>query len=251
MPGTEEGGVDTGRVPEKLEEGAIETQKVSAEENSKTAMGEHSSGGDGETQQAGASDSMQPGTTGSSSSDADTELILDATASVPDGDVGGGVGAVGGVGGGFFAQAREFGSLNKAAAVGLVVDIDPRHPAVLSGLVAAVVAILLSVWWGCSKASRKRAHRHVRPVGGGVNALETASPVGGAGYNTRGGRTGQNASPSPAAKPRTPNKVMIMTPEQASLCEVLYDVYGGVVPSQGINSRAVRDCDLKVRGALA
>lgn len=246
MPGPEDEGVGSGRGLDTLEGEGAEAQKVPVEEDSKTTMGEHQQGGEGGEAEAGATDRGQPGT--GSGSGADTKGTIDASSSIPGGEVGGGVGGGGVVGGGLFAHAREFGSRTNKAAVGLVVDIDPRHPAVLGAV--AVVAILLSVWWGCNKANRKRTGRRARTVGGGVNALETTSPVGGAGHNTLRGRTARNASPSTspagAAKPRTPAKVLIMTPEQASLCEVLYDVYGGVVPSHGINSRAVRDCELKV-----
>lgn len=38
-----------------------------------------------------------------------------------------------------------------------------------------------------------------------------------------------------------------MTPQQAALCEVLYDVYSGVVPARGIESKTVRECSLSVR----
>lgn len=243
MPGPEDEGVGVGRGLDTLEGEGVGAQKVPVEEDSKTTMGEHQHGEGGEAE-AGATDRGQPGT--GSGSGADTKGTIDTSSSITDGEVGGGVGGGGVVGGGLFAHAREFGSRTNKAAVGLVVDIDPRHPAVLGAV--AVVAILLSVWWGCSKANRKRAGCRARAAGGGVNALETTSPVGGAGYNTRRGQIARNASPSPAgaAKPRTPAKVLIMTPEQASLCEVLYDVYGGVVPSHGINSRAVRDCELKV-----
>ena len=244
MPAPEDERVSGGRGLDTLEEEGTEAQKVSVEADSKTSMGEHQHGGEGGEAEAGASDRGQLGT--GSGSGADTKGTIESSSSMPGGDVGGGGGGGGVVGGGLFAQAREFGSRTNTAAVGLVVDIDPRHPAVLAAV--AVVAILLSVWWGCSKANRKRTARRARAVGGGVEALETTSPVGGAGYNTRGDRTAQNASPSPAgaSKPRTPAKVLMMTPDQAALCEVLYDVYGGVVPSHGINSRAVRDCELKV-----
>lgn len=62
-------------------------------------------------------------------------------------------------------------------------------------------------------------------------------------YNTRGHRvvstpgSGSGGSPGRA-----------VTPQQAALCEVLYDLYAGVVPARGIESRTVRECDLSVRG---
>lgn len=146
---------------------------------------------------------------------------------------------------GFFASA-----LRDEAAVGLLFDLDPRHPACLS--VVAVVVVALSAWFGRKKTMNRRASRRADAAARAAAAAadgdlsDASSPVRGAGYGSRT-RDGSGAAAG-AGSPRTRSgKVMILTPDQASLCEVLYDVYAGVVPARGIDSRAIQDCGLTVR----
>eukprot|EP00752_Nemacystus_decipiens_P003970 g3636.t1 len=136
------------------------------------------------------------------------------------------------------------------AAVGLVFDINPADPAVISVLVGVATLLLFAaVCFRNGKCQRRNG-------GGGVGGEEqhqeqqqqqqqhkgqtpeaavTSRPR----YNTRGHRVA--ASPpgsggSPVGK--------AMTPQQAALCEVLYDVYAGSVPARGIESKTVRECNL-------
>eukprot|EP00903_Cladosiphon_okamuranus_P006535 g6386.t1 len=127
----------------------------------------------------------------------------------------------------------------------MVFDINPADPAVISLLVG--VACMLLAAAVCFRNTRKSQRRS----GGGVaeekeeeeqqqhegqapGATVASRPR----YNTRGHRV---ASP-PGGGESSPRKEV--TPQQAALCEVLYDVYAGVVPARGIDSRTVRECDL-------
>lgn len=153
--------------------------------------------------------------------------------------VGGGGGGGGDGGGGvMFVQAHD--TSGNRPVFGLLVDLDPRHPAFVA--VATFVVILLSACWVRKKFIKKKIAHHVNPtvgggrvgsgVGGGLS--ESAGGV----YNTHGHRTRSGG--------RTGGDKATATAQQESLCEVLYDVYAGVVPTGGITSKAVRECGLTV-----
>lgn len=161
--------------------------------------------------------------------------------------VGGGDGGGGDGGGGvMFVQAHD--TSENRPVVGLLVDLDPRHPAFVA--VATFVVILLSACWVRKKFIKKKIAHHVNPtvggsgVGSGVGGGSSES-VGGV-YNTHGHRTRSGGRTGGAGIQQPSVGKATATAQQESLCEVLYDVYAGVVPTGGINSKAVRECGLTV-----
>lgn len=134
----------------------------------------------------------------------------------------------------------------------LLFDIDPRDPAVILAFLIGCVCLAATAW--CGRRRRRR-----RPnSGGGIDRRPPASedyvregrpkpPVGPSG-NTRGNRRVADTpgTVSRSTSRASPGKVVILTPQQVSLCDVLYDVYGGKVPSRGIENKAVEETGLSV-----
>ncbi|CAN0386551.1 unnamed protein product, partial [Ectocarpus sp. 13 AM-2016] len=156
-----------------------------------------------------------------------------------------------------FAQAVDPTPFNEEA-VGLIFDINPLDPAVIAVVGAVVVCLVAATWWCRPKPSKMPRATTTLATGGSAGTVSaatdrTSSPVIQSRYNTRGqglstpgSRRSARRASSPASANRSspPGKVMILTPQQLALCEVLYDVYDGVVPSRGIESKAVQECDL-------
>ncbi|CAN0408152.1 unnamed protein product, partial [Ectocarpus sp. 13 AM-2016] len=156
-----------------------------------------------------------------------------------------------------FAQAVDPTPPNEEA-VGLIFDINPLDPAVIAVVGAVVVCLFAATWWSRRKPSKTSRATTTPSTGGSAGTVSaatdrTSSPVIQSRYNTRGhgvstpgSRRSARRASSPASANRSspPGKVMILTPQQLALCEVLYDVYDGVVPSRGIESKAVQECDL-------
>ncbi|CAM9989993.1 unnamed protein product, partial [Ectocarpus fasciculatus] len=157
-----------------------------------------------------------------------------------------------------FAQAVNPTPPNEEA-VGLIFDINPLDPAVVAVVGAVVVCLVAATWW-CRRKPRKTSRATTTlATGGSETGTASAatgrapSPVVQPRYNTRGhrvtspgsgGSARRASSPAPANRSSPPGKVMILTPQQLAICEVLYDVYNGVVPSRGIESKAVQECAL-------
>ncbi|CBJ29162.1 expressed unknown protein [Ectocarpus siliculosus] len=156
-----------------------------------------------------------------------------------------------------FAQAVDPTPPNEEA-VGLIFDINPLDPAVIAVVGAVVVCLVAATWWCRRKPSKTCQATTTLAAGGSAGTVSAAtdrrsSPVVQSRYSTRGHgvsppgsrRLARRASsPASANRSSRPGKVMILTPQQLALCEVLYDVYNGVVPSRGIESKAVQECDL-------
>ncbi|CAM9108027.1 unnamed protein product [Hapterophycus canaliculatus] len=134
----------------------------------------------------------------------------------------------------------------------LLFDVDPRDPAVIVAFIVGFVFIAATLW--CSRR-RRRGHPNggVGGVGGGAGTVfpedsapteRPRSPVASR-YNTRRRRVTTTPGSGSSSKSRaSPGKVVILTPRQVALCEVLYDIYRGTVPSRGIESTAVQECGL-------
>ncbi|CAM9321006.1 unnamed protein product [Ectocarpus sp. 4 AP-2014] len=137
-------------------------------------------------------------------------------------------------------------------------DINPLDPAVIAVVGAVGVCLVAATWWCRRKPSKTSQATTTLATGGSAGTVSaatdrTSSPVIQSRYNTRGHgvstpgsrrSTRRASSPASANRSSPPGKVMILTPQQLALCEVLYDVYNGVVPSRGIESKAVQECDL-------
>lgn len=125
---------------------------------------------------------------------------------------------------------------------GLLKEFDPKKPSAIlpSAVLFAVIIIVLSAWWGRRKFLRsggrrtRRADRKSNVETDGCLATKSTAAV--------------SSPDTPSHRTRsTSYKVMILTPEQESLCESLYDTYAGTIPPRGIESKAARECGLTVR----
>lgn len=135
------------------------------------------------------------------------------------------------------------------AAVGLVFDINPADPVVISAVVALICVVGTLSFLVCngrrSNSTDDSARRGDDSAGRGdakpSGSLRSPSPAVKHRYNTRGHRVParDDGFPSPSVK--------AATAEQVALCEMLYDAYDGVVPTGGIQRKAVRECALSVR----
>ncbi|CAM9715548.1 unnamed protein product [Scytosiphon promiscuus] len=138
------------------------------------------------------------------------------------------------------------------ALLGSSFDVDPRDPAVIVAFLVGVVCLVATVW--LSRRRRRGRSNGGREGGGndgdGGTAVQDksapieplSSPVASP-HNTRRRRV--TTTPGSSSKSRaSPSKVVILSPPQMALCEVLYDVYGGTVPSRGIETKAVQESGL-------
>lgn len=140
------------------------------------------------------------------------------------------------------------------ASSGLLFDIDPQDPAVMVALFVGVVFLAATLLYS---RRRRRGRPNGGSGGGGGDTSGAADPQASASkksprspvvsrYNTRGHRVAIPRSGSRSKSRASPGKVVILTPPQVALCEVLYDVYGGTVPSRGIETKTVEECGLSV-----
>lgn len=164
---------------------------------------------------------------------------LDADFPAASSGVGVGVGSSG-----MFSQEREPEARTETV-VGLLVDLDPRHPAFLS-VMAVLCIILLSVSWARKTFHKRRAARSYAAFSDSDGSLEEtrSNLIGSAKHTPRGRRS--DAGSGNSKSPRSAGKVMILTPEQASLCDVFYDSQRGVFPTRVADVKATLECGLTV-----
>lgn len=155
-----------------------------------------------------------------------------------------------------FTQAAETIGLERPdkAPSDLLFDVDPRDPAVIVAFLVGVVCLVATIWY--SRRRRRGRPSSGRGGGGGADgavipedsAMKESSPSPVASpYNTRRRRVTTTPGSGSSYKSRaSPSKVVILTPPQVALCEVLYDVYGGTVPSLGIDTKTVQQSGLSV-----
>ena len=136
------------------------------------------------------------------------------------------------------------------AAVGLVFDISPADPAVVSVLAALLCLVVAAVYWYSRRSGRNTntdtsTNTDNDNTGSGgarsSGSLGSPSPAAKARYNTRGHRIAAREDGAASTPPAE------ATHEQAALCQTLYEAYNGVVPAGGIQRKAVRECGLTVR----